>query len=189
MDSILKPHAATILDLKLGGKTNKAIHKWVKAEGICIGYSALSDFIARLLEEREQNQLLDRITSGASQVREVEERFKNNAAPGLETLIKIYRVLILQLTTSGQADAELLKLADQLMNTFAQVLSAQTKAAFKEREVTLAEQKAAEAKKSDRQKALEFCLEEAKAFPAVVESFKQAFASLAAAKSQAATKS
>jgi hypothetical protein len=181
-ESILKPHAATILDLKLSGKTNKAIHKWVKAEGVCIGYSALSDFIVQLLDKRDREQLLDRIASGASQVRETEERFKKNPAPELEALMKIFRVFILQLSTSGQTDPELLKLADQLMNTVAQIFSAQTKAHFKEREVTLAEQKAIEAKKTEQQKALEFCLEEAKAFPEVLELFKAAFAGLKTAK-------
>lgn len=180
--SKLTPYAQTLLDKRLAGAKIKELQKWLKEEGVTIGHSTLADFVSQLLDKRERDQLLDRITSGASQVREVEERFKDNPAPGLETLVKIYRVLILQLTTSGQADAELLKLSDQLMNTFAQILSAQTKAAFKEREVTLAEQKALEAKKSDQQKALEMCLDEAKQFPAVIDLFKQAFAALKAAK-------
>jgi|GEM_PF-6845574 len=62
-----------------------------------------------------------------------------------------------------------------------------TKAHFKEREVTLAEQKASEAKKSDQQKALEFCLEEAKPFPEVIEMFKRAFAALKQAKGASRT--
>lgn len=61
-------------------------------------------------------------------------------------------------------------------------VTGKTKASFKEREVSLAEQKAAEAKKSDQQKALEMCLEEAKQFPAVMELFKSAFAALKKAK-------
>lgn len=184
--SILTPHAATILDKKLAGETLKEIQQWLKDEGVCVALSTVGDFVARLLQEREQQQLLDRITSGASQVREVEERFKENPAPGLETLIKLHRVLILQLSTSGQSDPELLKLADQLTNTVLQCLSAQTKANFKEREVTLAEQKAAEAKKSDQQKALEYCLDEAKQFPDVIEAFKHAFSLLKTAKEQSA---
>jgi DNA-binding phage protein len=183
--SKLTPYAATLLDKKLAGETLEQLRAWLQQEGVCVALSTVGDFVAQLLSKREREQLLDRITSGASQVREVEKRFKDNSAPELETIIKIYRVLILQLSTSGQADPELLKLADQLMNTVAQIFSAQTKAAFKEREVTLAERKAEEAKKSEQQKALEFCLEEAKAFPAVLELFKSAFAALKAAKAPA----
>ena len=52
-----------------------------------------------------------------------------------------------------------------------------TKAAFKERELTLKEAKSAEEKKSDQQKALEYCLAEAKGTPAE-DLFAQAFAAL-----------
>lgn len=61
-------------------------------------------------------------------------------------------------------------------------VTGKSKASFKEREVTLAEQKAAEAKKSEQQKALEMCLEEAKQFPEVEQLFKDAFAALKKAK-------
>jgi hypothetical protein len=163
--------------MRLAGKKIKELQKWLKDEGVVVGHSTVADFVSLLLQKREREQLLDRITSGASQVREVEERFKNNPAPELETVIKLYRVLILQLSTSGQGDVELLKLADQLTNTVAQIFSAQTKARFKEREVTLAEQKAVEAKKSDQEKALEFCLEQSKGTPAH-DLFIAAFAAL-----------
>lgn len=63
-------------------------------------------------------------------------------------------------------------------------LTGKTKGNFKEREVTLAEQKFAETKKSDQQKALEMCLEEAKEFPEVLELFKAAFAALKKAKTK-----
>lgn len=53
-----------------------------------------------------------------------------------------------------------------------------SKAGFKEREVSLAEAKAADAKKSEQEKALEFCLDEAKGFPEVQDLFKAAFAAL-----------
>jgi hypothetical protein len=179
--SILTPHAQTLLDMRLAGRKIKDLQKWLKKEGIVVGHSTVADFVSQLLSKRERDLILDRITSGASQVREMEERFKDNPAPELESVIKLYRVLILQLSTSGQTDPELLKLADQLTNTVAQIVSAQTKARFKEREVTLAEQKAAESKKSEREKALEFCLDESKGTPAE-DLFRQAFAALKQAK-------
>lgn len=184
--SILTPYAAPLLDKRLAGETIADLQKWLKEEGLTVGHSTVADFVSRLLQQRERELLLDRITSGASQVREVEERFKDNPAPELETLVKLHRVLILQLSTAGNSDPELLKLSDQLTNTVAQILSAQTKAHFKEREVTLAEQKAAEAKKSDQQKALEMCLDEAKEFPDVQQLFRAAFAALKEAKARPA---
>jgi len=183
-ESILKPHAATLLDMKLAGKTLEEMQAWLKDEGVKVGRSTVGDYVQQLYSKWEQDQLLNRIASGASQVRRVDEEFKKNPAPELETLIKLHRVLILQLSTSGQTDPELLKLSDQLTNTVLQALSAQTKAQFKEREVTLAENKAAEAKKSDQQKALEMCLEEAKEFPMVVAMFKTAFSTLKAEQSR-----
>jgi hypothetical protein len=61
-------------------------------------------------------------------------------------------------------------------------VTGKSKAHFKEREVTLAEQKAAEAKKTDQEKALEFCLEAAKSFPEVQKLFTAAFGALKKAK-------
>lgn len=168
--------------MRLSGKTFKELHEWVVAEGVSSAQSTVADFVSQLLSKREREQLLNRITSGASQVREVEERFKANPAPELETLVKLHRVLILQLSTAGNTDPELLKLSDQLTNTVAQILSAQTKAHFKEREVSLAERKEIEAKKSDQERGLEYCLGEAKEFPEVADAFKVAFAKLKEAK-------
>lgn len=183
--SKLNPFAQTLLDKKLAGETLEQLRDWLKGEGVTVALSTVGDFVSRLLSRREQDLLLDRITSGANQVREVEERFKQNPAPELKTLVKLHRVLILQLSTAGNTDPELLKLSDQLTNTVAGIISAETKAHFKEREVTLAEQKAAESKKSDQQKALEMCLDEASEFPDVLKLFRQAFDALKQAKATA----
>jgi hypothetical protein len=76
-------------------------------------------------------------------------------------------------------------------NKFATIVSldqqerfGRTKGAHKERQVALAEQKHVETKKDDGAKALEYCLEEAKQFPAVQELFKVAFAALRKAKAK-----
>lgn len=168
--------------MRLAGKEIAEMQKWLKGEGITVGHSTVGDFVLQLLHKREQERLLGQIVTGARQVREVENEFSKNPAPELETLIKLHRVLILQLSTQGNTEPEFLKLADQLTNTVLQAISAKSKAHFKEREVTLAEQKAAEAKKSEQQKALEMCLDEAKEFPDVQQSFRAAFAALAKAK-------
>lgn len=141
MKSKLTPYAPTLLDLKLAGKTLEELRAWLKGEGVTVALSTLADFVSQLLSQRERDQLLDRITSGASQVREVEERFKDNPAPELETVIKIYRVLILQLSTSGQTDPELLKLANRLTQTIMDFISGQTKARLEEQKLAIADRR------------------------------------------------
>lgn len=53
-----------------------------------------------------------------------------------------------------------------------------------ERKFLFSQQQALEAKKDEQTKALEFCLDEAKKFPAVMKLFEAAFAALAKAKAQ-----
>jgi protoporphyrinogen oxidase len=62
------------------------------------------------------------------------------------------------------------------------VLAADATGRFKEREVSLAESNAADAKKTEQEKALEFCLDEAREVPAAQEFFRKAFAELKKAK-------
>lgn len=164
------------------GMTFKQACKQLALDGCSAAPSTLFKWWESRVKEMEREDVLGQIMQAANQAQKVEKQFAENPAPELEMLIKLHRVAILELRTEGNKKPELLKLADQLTNTVLQCLSAQTKAHFKEREVTLAEQKALEAKKTDQQKALEFCLEEAKDFPQVLPLFRQAFDALAKAK-------
>jgi hypothetical protein len=62
-----------------------------------------------------QEQLLHDISSGAQQCEQVEKEFAEAAAPNVETLLKLQRVLILQLSTQASADPQLIKLVNQSM--------------------------------------------------------------------------
>ena len=181
--SKLDQYAVTLLEMDDAKKTLPEMLAWLKEEGVSVAPSTLSVYLESARRSRLQKKLLGQITTGAKQCREVEAEFAKNPAPELETLIKLHRVLILQLSTQGNAAPEFLKLSDQLTNTVLNCISAQTKARFKEREVSLAEAKAAESKKSDQQKALEYCLAEAKGTPAE-DLFAQAFAALKKARSK-----
>ena len=140
-ESKLDQHAATLAEMELAKKTLAEMVAWLKEEGITCSLSTLSRFLESQRSRRLQSSLLAQIASGAQQCKEVEKEFGKNPAPELETLIKLHRVLILNLTTQGNADPELLKLADQLTRTALEFVSGRTKAAFKERELTLAEDK------------------------------------------------
>jgi hypothetical protein len=65
--------------------------------------------------EELQEQLLAQIAHAASHCAEIERAFGENPPPELDTLIKVYRVLILKLSAEAQANPDQLKLAISLM--------------------------------------------------------------------------
>lgn len=150
--------------------------------GCSVAASTVHDWWMKRQDAKEQAEMLLLIATGGKQCQDVEAALKKNPVPEMEQLLSLFRVLILELSTKGKANPQLLVLADRMTNTVMEFISGQTKARFKEREVSLAERKAADAKKTEQEKALEFCLEEAKEFPAVQKLFKEAFAALKAQK-------
>lgn len=62
-----------------------------------------------------QTKLLDQISRGAAQCREIERNLAGNPAPELETLIKLFRVIILKLSVEANVAPDLLKLVNALM--------------------------------------------------------------------------
>ena len=66
-------------------------------------------------QKKLQEQLLAQIAYAASHCAEIERAFGDNPPPELDTLIKVYRVLILKLSAEAQANPDQLKLAISLM--------------------------------------------------------------------------
>jgi hypothetical protein len=62
-----------------------------------------------------QEWLLERIGQGAALCRDLEERLRENPAPELETIIKLYRMLVLTLSAEVRAVPELRHLVTALM--------------------------------------------------------------------------
>ncbi|HEV2329235.1 MAG TPA: hypothetical protein VGY56_10645 [Verrucomicrobiae bacterium] len=139
--SKLDQYAATLLIMGDEGKTLDEMVAWLKLEGTCVAKSTLSVFLDKQRQQRAQSQLLQSISSGAEQCKAVESEFARNQAPELETIIKLHRVIILNLTTLGQANPKLLSLADTMTQTVLQAISAKTKAELETRKLNLAEQK------------------------------------------------
>jgi hypothetical protein len=185
--SKLDQFAETLQAMEIEGKTLAEMMEWLKLEGCVISQGALSNYLSKLRESRRQSEVLRQIATGARQSKEVKAAYAKDPAPELDTLIKYFQTIIFQLSTWGSINPDALKLADQLTNTVLSFISARTKAAHKEREVALAEQKYVETKKDEGQKALEYCLSEAKELPEVQELFKAAFLGLQKAKRGAAT--
>jgi hypothetical protein len=84
-----------------------------------------------------QERLLAQIADGAVLCEEVERALGQNRTPQLETLVKVYRVLVLKLCVEAQGAPSLLKLANELMRPVLEWARLEEKR--KERE--LAEQK------------------------------------------------
>ena len=62
-----------------------------------------------------QEQLLEQLSRGALQCQEVERQLKGLHGPELETIIKLYRVLIMKFSLEAETAPELFKLAKDLM--------------------------------------------------------------------------
>lgn len=139
--SKLDQFAQPLADMDAQAKTLDEMLAWLGEEGVICSHSTLSDFLSAQRQSRLQASLLAQIASGARQCKDVDAAFAKHPAPGLETLIGLFKVLIMQLTTVGASDPEMLKLADQLSRTALEFINGQTKARFKERELTLAEAK------------------------------------------------
>jgi hypothetical protein len=109
-ESKLDQFAKPLADMEAECKTLAEMLAWLKEEGVRCSASTLSRFLESQRQSRLQDRLLDRIASGARQVQAVEKSFGKNPPPELETLIKLQRVLILNLSTQANADPELMKL-------------------------------------------------------------------------------
>ena len=139
--SKLDQYAAQLADMDESKQTLEQITAWLAQEGCSVSLSTVGRFLESQRSQRRQAMVLAQITSAANQCRDVEKQFGDNPAPGLETIIKLIRVSIMQQATHAQDNPELLKLVDQLTNTVIQHVSATTKASQKERELRLAEDK------------------------------------------------
>jgi hypothetical protein len=140
-ESKLDQFAGTLADMEAEKKTLAEMRDWLKDEGVTCSISTLSDFLAGLRSRQLQDKLLAQIASGARQCQAVEKQFGANPAPELETLVKLHRVLIMQMSTQGNVDPEFLKLADGMLRTAMDYASGKTKFVQKERELKLAEDK------------------------------------------------
>lgn len=145
-ESKLDRHAPTLLDMDAARKTLEEMRAWLKEEGCVVSLSSLSRFLESSRSRLLQEKLLAQITSGAQQCAAVEKQFGKNPAPELETLIKLQRVLILNLSTQANADPELMKL---VATSFSAVLDSerlrlkQSQIDLDQRKVVLMEKKAA----------------------------------------------
>lgn len=139
--SKLDRFASQLADLDAEKKTLAEMLAWLADEGCKVSASSLSVYLERLRSQRRQAALLAQIASGAQQSKEVEQQFAQNPAPQLETLIKLHRVIAMQLATQSVDHPELIEVANGLTKTVMDFASAQTKADLKKQEIALADRR------------------------------------------------
>lgn len=155
--SKLDQFAAQLADMDTEKKTLAQMCEWLAAEGCKVSVSRVSDYLERLRSSRREAAILSQITNGARQSAEVEAQFNKNPAPQLDTIIKLHRVMIMQLATKSVDNPELIEVANTMTKTVMDFVSAQTKAdiekqklAQSERKLVLLEKKAAQADATDK---------------------------------------
>ena len=165
--SRLDPYTRELIEMDEKHMTLLQMLKWLEKRGVKMSDTAISHFLRKHRVRREEEHLTLLIMSGAKECREAEKALDRNPAPSLDTLVKIFRVLIMKLVKNESVEPKFLRLADQLART-----------AIRDRELAMEEAKFAETKKSEQIKALEFCLDEADKFPKVQKKLKTAFNAL-----------
>jgi len=112
--TILDAHAAKLADWEAEGLTLAQMQERLAGLGTVISLGRLSVYLQRQRSQSMRMELLSQISTGAQQAKEVEAAFGKNPAPEMNTLIKLHRVLILKLSTQGNADPKLLDLVTAL---------------------------------------------------------------------------
>ncbi|MCX8156165.1 MAG: DUF3486 family protein [Verrucomicrobiae bacterium] len=121
---------------------------WLRERGVKISRTALANWLEGRRARELQERILRSIASGAEMMRQCEKEYGKNPAPSVEALIKLFRVLVMQLASAGAADPEFLRVAGPMMG---QVLEAERLAVkrqeliLEERRVAVLERRAAQA--------------------------------------------
>jgi len=135
------------------GLTLSDVRARLADSGFAVSLSRLSTWWSAEQDRQMRDQILGRITSGARLSADLEKRFAKDPPPEIETLLKIFRVLIMQMSLQGQANPDILKLVGPLMTHVMGKLKLDDHAADRDlelRRVTLLEAKAAKADQAEQ---------------------------------------
>ena len=178
----LDPFTEPLLAMDDATKTIQEMVAWLKTQGVETSASNVSAF---LISRRQRRELRAQLHLEKELGETVEEWFVAEGGPKLETLMGLFKVLVLKLATGKDLDPQLLKLADRLARTAIGYAHDQERAAYRERKLVMEEAKHAEWVKCEQTRALELSLDESKKYPAVADMFRAAFAALREAMEEA----
>jgi len=122
--------------------------------------------------EEDREWLLAQIGEGARHCKEIEAEFGKNPAPELETLIKLHRVMVLQLSSEGKVGRETIGVVTALMRPVMEWARLQEKRKTRE----LAEEKhraQVEAEKAAKERELEAANSEGGLSPETLEKIER----------------
>ena len=114
---------------------------------LSVSRARLSEWWEARCNQKLQTSLLNQIATGSRACQAVEREFGKNPAPELETLIKLHRVLILNLATRSELDPSLLDTVSTLMKSameWAKLQEKQQSRQLDERRLVMLETKAAQ---------------------------------------------
>lgn len=134
-------------------KTLHQVQEQLRLDGCSVSLSRLSDWWSARQSAKQEDMLLAQIASGARQCKEVEQALGKNGGVELETLIKLHRVLILKLSTEGNADPDKLELVNRMMREvqkFARLQQLQEQNKIEERKLAILEKRAAQAEQAEQ---------------------------------------
>jgi hypothetical protein len=113
--SKLDPHAERLEEWFLAGKPLLFAQHELALDGVHVSLGRLSEWWQARQAQRQEDQLLAQIASGAETCRKAEEQFGAHPAPEMQMVMKTWQVIIFKLTTAGQVDRPLLDLATRMM--------------------------------------------------------------------------
>jgi hypothetical protein len=118
--SKLDAHAADLEEWFGKGMTLAEAKARLHERGVETSLANLSNWWSGRQERRVQEQVLDRIASGAAFNDRLAKSFSENPPPNLEALISLHRVIVMQLSVHGVANPNLLARIEGLMKSVMQ---------------------------------------------------------------------
>ena len=115
---------------------------------LSVSRARLSEWWEARCNQKLQTSLLSQIATGSRTCQAVEKEFGRNPAPELEVLIKLHRVLFMNLAAHGQTDPQAVANLSALMKSameWAKLQEKQKDRKLDERRLELLEKKAAQA--------------------------------------------
>lgn len=112
------------------------------SRGCSVTPSRLSDYLAARRAAELRRSLLAGIVTGSQMARQIDEAFAKNPPPELKLLVGLVKNLVLELNVKGQADPELLTVANSMLKSvleFAKLEAKQVDLGLAERRVVVLE--------------------------------------------------
>jgi hypothetical protein len=168
MPSKLNPFTEQLLRMGDESKTLNEMAEWLKTQDV---ETSLNNVSAFLISRRRQREMAAQLELEKDVLLTVQQWNEANPNPSLEAVMERLKMLAINLSMTKEASPEVLRLADRLAGTASRV-------DYRERKLVMEEAKHAEWVKCEQARGFEFCLIEAKKYPAVVELYRAAFEAL-----------